>query len=119
RALHDRFPPQTLVLTDGYGLSSVLDFYGGYAPSVIGYNTEGGQTRYWPIDLHERDSVYIDVVPMSARPDMLALLRRSCTHVHLYRPFVFRAGATVLHAFYPVGCTGLTRARLVRLDRTS
>ncbi len=119
RALHERFPPQTLVLTDGYGLSSVLDFYGGYAPSVIGYNTEGGQTRYWPIDLHERDSVYIDVVPMSARPDMLALLRRSCTHVHLYRPFVFRAGATVLHAFYPVGCTGLTRARLVRLDRTS
>ncbi|HEV2037503.1 MAG TPA: glycosyltransferase family 39 protein, partial [Candidatus Eremiobacteraceae bacterium] len=29
------------VMTDGYGLSSVLDFYGGIAPVVIGYDQQG------------------------------------------------------------------------------
>jgi hypothetical protein len=35
------------VVTDGYGLSSTLDFYGGVPPVVIGYNAQGQESKRW------------------------------------------------------------------------
>jgi 4-amino-4-deoxy-L-arabinose transferase-like glycosyltransferase len=41
---HDR---NAVVMTDGYGLSSVMDFDAGLAPIVIGYNWQGRESRSW------------------------------------------------------------------------
>jgi 4-amino-4-deoxy-L-arabinose transferase-like glycosyltransferase len=36
-----------IVTTDGYGLSSALDFYAGVAPVIIGYDWQGREARAW------------------------------------------------------------------------
>jgi 4-amino-4-deoxy-L-arabinose transferase-like glycosyltransferase len=116
--LQRTFSPRAVLLTDGYGFSSVLDFYGGFAPHVIGYNSEGAQTRFWQNDVGDR-AIFLDKVPLSQRPDFNANLHRACEHVMLYPPLAYRVNGTMIHTFYPIGCTGLNPARLAELDKPS
>ena len=115
--LRDRYGAHPVFLTDGYGFSSILDFYGGFAPHVVGYNSEGAQTRLWQNDIGNGLSIFLDKVPISVRPDLNANLHRACTHVQFYDPLVYRIGTTLIHTFYPIGCTGLNPARLAQLNK--
>ena len=57
------------VVTDGYGLSSTLDFYGGVPPVVIGYNAQGGEARRWyDPDMQPRRILFVDKESLYPRP---------------------------------------------------
>ncbi|MDE2572140.1 MAG: glycosyltransferase family 39 protein [bacterium] len=70
------------VATDGYGLSSLLDFYGGVPPVVIGYDRQGRQARTWfDHDASPREILFVDKEPLSTRPDFAARFARACARV--------------------------------------
>jgi len=79
------------VVTDGYGLSSTLDFYGGVPPVVIGYNAQGQEAKRWyDPDMQPRRILFVDkeaLAPRSGhpedhgRPDFARQLERACTRV--------------------------------------
>jgi 4-amino-4-deoxy-L-arabinose transferase-like glycosyltransferase len=79
------------VVTDGYGLSSTLDFYGGVPPVVIGYNAQGQESKRWyDPDMQPKRILFVDkeaLVPRrghpedAGRPDYARQLARACTRV--------------------------------------
>jgi 4-amino-4-deoxy-L-arabinose transferase-like glycosyltransferase len=81
-----------VVMTDGYGLSSVIDFYGDVTPIVIGYDWQGRESRNWyRDDQHPRRAIFLDkeeldpLVPTAqnrGRPDFKARLHEACANVH-------------------------------------
>ncbi len=59
------------VVTDGYGLSSTLDFYGGVPPVVIGYNAQGQEAKRWyDPDMQPQRILFVDKEALfaAARP---------------------------------------------------
>ncbi len=71
-----------VLLTDGYGLSSQLDFYGSIPPTIIGYDWQGREARAWRTSLPVHQlGLFLDKVPLSERPDFRAQLARACTRV--------------------------------------
>lgn len=69
-------------MTDGYGFSSLLDFYGGMAPVLIGYAAQGQEGRRWFSDAdHPRRALFVDKVPLSARADFTRQLALACGDV--------------------------------------
>ena len=92
-----RNEPGTIVMTDGYGFSSLLDFNAGIAPVVIGYDVQGQESRRWYSSSEQperalfvdKESLYTD----PGRPDFLRRLHRACTTV--------RPGPTLNEASYP------------------
>lgn len=71
-----------IAMTDGYGFSSLLDFYGGLRPVVIGYDAQGEEARRWFTD-RERPAraLFVDKVPLETRSDFSAQLARACGRV--------------------------------------
>jgi dolichol-phosphate mannosyltransferase len=79
------------VVTDGYGLSSTLDFYGGVPPVVIGYNAQGQEAKRWyDPDMQPRRILFVDkeaLLPRpghpedNGRPDFVKQLGRACTRI--------------------------------------
>lgn len=71
-----------IAMTDGYGFSSLLDFYAGVRPVVIGYDAQGEEARSWFTD---RDrpvrALFVDKVPLASRADFSAQLSRACARV--------------------------------------
>jgi hypothetical protein len=77
-----------VVMTDGYGLSSVVDFYAGVTPIVIGYDWQGRESRNWYADTeHPKRAIFLDkeeldpLHPTDAnrgRPDFKARLSAAC-----------------------------------------
>jgi hypothetical protein len=90
------------VVTDGYGLSSTLDFYGGVPPVVIGYNAQGQESKRWyDPDMQPARILFVDkeaLVPRTGhaedkgRPDFALQLSRACGRVH--------AGPTLGYEFH-------------------
>ena len=81
-----------IVMTDGYGFSSVLDFYGGLEPVVIGYAAQGEEAHGWYAGPpNPRPALFVDKVPLDTRPDFLRQLHLACAHV--------AAGPTFSYAF--------------------
>lgn len=71
-----------VVMTDGYGFSSLLDFYGGLQPVVIGYDAQGEEARSWFTDANGPSrAVFLDKVPLSRRPDFAHQLSLACARV--------------------------------------
>jgi hypothetical protein len=80
------------IVTDGYGLSSTLDFYGGVPPVVIGYNAQGQEAKRWyDPDMQPRRILFVDKEALyprpghpedQGRPDFVRQLGRACTNVH-------------------------------------
>jgi hypothetical protein len=79
------------VVTDGYGLSSTLDFYGGVPPVVIGYNAQGQEAKRWyDPDMQPQRILFVDkeaLVPRAGhpldkgRPDFVRQLGLACGRV--------------------------------------
>jgi hypothetical protein len=90
------------VVTDGYGLSSTLDFYGGVPPVVIGYNAQGQESKRWyDPDMQPARILFVDkeaLVPRTGhaedkgRPDFAQQLRLACGRV--------KAGPTLGYEFH-------------------
>ena len=73
---------QAVVMTDGYGFSSLLDFYGNVTPVVIGYDTQGEESERWFKDASRPGrALFVDKVPLSRRPDFSIQLNRACSRV--------------------------------------
>lgn len=71
-----------IAMTDGYGFSSLLDFYSGLQPVVIGYDAQGEEARSWFTDReHPVRALFVDKVPLHTRPDFSAQLARACARV--------------------------------------
>lgn len=71
-----------VAMTDGYGFSSLLDFYGGLDPVVIGYDAQGEEARGWFTDSrHPSRALFVDKVPLSTRPDFQKQLALACGRV--------------------------------------
>ena len=71
-----------IVMTDGYGFSSVIDFDAGVTPVVIGYDWQGREARGWYADSNRpRNALFVDKEPLSSRTDFETHLRRACTKV--------------------------------------
>ncbi len=80
-----------VVMTDGYGLSSVVDFYAGVTPIVIGYNWQGRESRNWYPDTQTpKRAIFLDKEELDplrpteqnrGRPDFKARLREACGRV--------------------------------------
>lgn len=80
-----------VVVTDGYGLSSTLDFYGGVPPVVIGYNAQGQESARWfDPDMQPKRILFVDKEALTprpghpedkGRPDFARQLERACTRV--------------------------------------
>jgi hypothetical protein len=80
-----------VVMTDGYGLSSVVDFYAGVTPVVIGYDWQGRESRNWYSDAeHPKRAIFLDKEELDplhptadnrGRPDFKKRLGQACGSV--------------------------------------
>lgn len=69
-----------VAMTDGYGFSSLLDFYGRLTPVVIGYDPQGEQARTW-YTRNPGSALFVDKVPLKTRPDFVRQLALGCGRV--------------------------------------
>ena len=62
-----------IVVTDGYGFSSQMDYEAGIAPFFIGYNAQGQEAKHWyNPDMHPQRILFLDkeaLVPTPGRPE--------------------------------------------------
>ncbi|GAC1575009.1 MAG: hypothetical protein NVS3B7_07260 [Candidatus Elarobacter sp.] len=59
-----------VVVTDGYGFSSQMDFEAGIPPVVIGYAHQGQEARHWyDAEMHPRRILFVDKEPLVPRPN--------------------------------------------------
>lgn len=98
------------VMTDGYGLSSVLDYYGGVAPIVIGYDLQGRESRAWLRGPVPSTAIFFDKEPLSTRPDFSRQLSRACARVSDDGTRNYYVKGVLARTFYLTRCTGLTPA---------
>jgi hypothetical protein len=99
-----------LVVTDGYGLSSVLDFAGGVEPVVIGYDWQGREARGWYASEtlgRWRRALFVDKVPFQTRPDFQRQFARACERVSDGGVRGYAYGRTPPRNFYFTWCEGL------------
>jgi hypothetical protein len=92
-----------IIMTDGYGLSSVIDFYAGVTPVVIGYNWQGREARNWYSDNeHPQRAIFVDKEVLDpahptkenpGRPDFKKRLLQACGSV--------RPGPVISESSYP------------------
>jgi len=121
-----------VVMTDGYGLSSVLDFDAGIPPVVIGYDWQGAESHTWITQIRgPRTALFVDkesLVPLpavpgkhpleSGRPDFAAQLKHACEHVEAGPILYYDAGMGVPpRPYYLTWCYGLTDGGLALLRR--
>ena len=97
-----------IVMTDGYGLSSVMDFDAGIVPVVIGYDWQGRESRAWFADGEPaRRALFVDKEPLATRPDIAKHLRRACARVVDGGTHPYNFGGTTPRAYYFTWCEGL------------
>ena len=107
------------VVTDGYGLSSVMDFYGGVPPVAVGANPQGRESRSWydPSRV-SRVFYFVDHDPLSRR-GIDARLRSVCP---VLRPDVlwhYHFGQyDDAVAFYVTTCSGVSPAGFRRFAQS-
>ena len=81
-----------IVMTDGYGLSSVLDFYGRVTPVVIGTDTEGRESwRWYEPAVMPKTALFVSKEPWAARTAVHAQFARACRRTS--------AGPTLRYSF--------------------
>jgi hypothetical protein len=103
-----------VVMTDGYGLSSLLDFNGGITPIVIGYDAQGLESRRWYSDsMHPKRALFVDKAPLTpidgnpGRPDFKARLAMACEHVRPAGVLRYGYAGVPPRAYYLTWCDGL------------
>lgn len=71
-----------IVMTDGYGLSAVMDYDSHVDPVVIGYDWEGRESRRWYTSRRaRREALFVDKEPLATRPDFRRQLASACGRV--------------------------------------
>jgi 4-amino-4-deoxy-L-arabinose transferase-like glycosyltransferase len=105
----------SMVMTDGYGLSSVLDFYAGIPPVVIGYDAQGREARSWLQGAVSSRAIFFDKEPLASRPDFKLQLARACAAVKDDGTRTYIRDGQVTRTFYLTRCEGLTPARFALL----
>ena len=99
---------QAIVMTDGYGFSSVMDFDSGIAPVVIGYNWQGRESRAWyPDSNRPKRALFVDKEPLASRPDFVSQLHRACATVSDGGVHGYSYGETKPRNYYFTWCEGL------------
>jgi hypothetical protein len=97
-----------IVMTDGYGLSSVLDFDAAVSPVVIGYNWQGRESRAWyPSSMRPNRALFVDKEPLATRPDFAQRLALACGRVIDGGARTYRYHDAPPRAFYFTWCEGL------------
>jgi len=97
-----------IVMTDGYGFSSVIDFDAGAEPVVIGYDWQGREARGWYPDTNApHDALFVDKEPLSSRPDFAAHLQRACGRVTDAGVHGYSYKGTGRRDYYFAWCEGL------------
>ncbi len=105
-----------VVMTDGYGFSSVMDFDAGVAPVVIGYNWQGRESRGWfPDSQQPSRALFVDKEPLATRPDIAKHLHRACSRVEDGGIREYGFGGTLPRAYYFTWCDGLNAESLAIL----
>lgn len=104
------------VMTDGYGLSSVLDYYGGIPPVVIGYDRQGSEARRWfDPNAVPTTALFVDKEPLASRPDFHRQFVKACRKVVDEGERSYYFGAVLARTFYVTRCEGLTPSGLAAL----
>lgn len=109
-----------VAMTDGYGFSSLLDFYGGVRPVVIGYDAQGGEAQHWftGADRPLR-ALFVDKVPLRTRADFSAQLARACARVTPGPVLAYRFAPQDINApprrYFTTWCEGMTRESVATL----
>jgi 4-amino-4-deoxy-L-arabinose transferase-like glycosyltransferase len=99
---------EAIVMTDGYGLSSALDFDAGIPPVVIGYDWQGRESRAWyPSTMLAQRGLFVDKEPLATRPDFQAHLARACSRVVDGAAHAYRFGSAPARTFYFTWCEGM------------
>jgi 4-amino-4-deoxy-L-arabinose transferase-like glycosyltransferase len=97
-----------VVMTDGYGLSSVLDFDAAIAPVVIGYDWQGRESRAWyPSSEQPQRALFVDKEPLATRPDFVRQLGRACRKVVDGGTHAYAYAGLPPRTFYFTWCEGL------------
>lgn len=98
------------VMTDGYGLSSVLDYYGDIEPVVIGYDRQGREARHWVTGDVPSTAFFFDKESLGSRPDFQMRLSRACATVKDDGTRAYYVKGILARTFYVTRCDGLTPA---------
>ena len=94
-----------LVMTDGYGLSSLLDYYGSITPLVIGYSWQGREARNWSADAPEHtNALFVDLESLNNRPDFAQQLAKACRRVLAGPSMQYTRGELPLIVFPTTWC---------------
>jgi hypothetical protein len=97
-----------VVMTDGYGFSSILDFDAGLAPVVIGYDWQGRESHAWYPDAERpRNALLVDKEPLATRPDVAKHLAAACARVEDGGIHAFGYGEAPPRPYYFTWCDGL------------
>lgn len=103
-----------IVMTDGYGLSSLLDFNAGITPVVIGYDAQGAESRRWYSSArHPKRALFVDKSPLErqdgnpGRPDFKARLTMACAQVRPGPVLRYGYAGVPPRAYYLTWCDGL------------
>jgi len=97
-----------IVMTDGYGFSSIMDFDAGLAPVVIGYDWQGRESHAWfPDSERPRNALLVDKEPLASRPDVAKHLARACARVEDGGIHAYGFGQAPPRPYYFTWCDGL------------
>jgi hypothetical protein len=97
-----------IVMTDGYGLSSVIDFNANVPAVVIGYDWQGRESHNWyPSTKHARRALFVDNQPLAARPEFASRFELACGRVVDGGAHSYRYGAAPPRTFYFTWCESL------------
>ncbi|MGH7749455.1 MAG: hypothetical protein ACREQ5_32515, partial [Candidatus Dormibacteria bacterium] len=97
-----------VVMTDGYGFSSIIAFDAGAPPVVVGYDWQGRQSRAWfPDDRDPAAGLFVDKEPLRTRPDIAAHLARACARVEDGGTHAYAIGALPARDYYFTWCLGM------------
>jgi hypothetical protein len=118
-----------VVMTDGYGFSSVLDFYAGVTPIVIGYDWQGREARNWyRDDRHPVRAIFLDKEELdplhptpenAGRPDFKARLSEVCGTLRPGPTLEYSYAGVPPRKYYTTFCDGIVPdgMRILRWER--
>jgi hypothetical protein len=115
-----------IAMTDGYGFSSLLDFYGNLEPVVIGYAAQGEEAHGWfRGPSAPQPALFVDKVPLETRPDFRHQLTIACARVVPGPTFSYAFSQTDRgvppRRYYTTWCDGLSArsVAMLRWERVS
>lgn len=113
-------PRGAVAMTDGYGFSSLLDFYANVRPVVIGYDAQGAEAKRWFTDSDRPvRALFVDKVPLASRPDFEAQLGRACARVTTGPVLAYRFSARDTRVpprrYYTTWCDGMSSGSVATL----